>query len=91
MNLVVDGNQIIEEATPMTTNRIDHELRNWDAPTQNMVAERQEAAVAFAEYREGEESKKFKVRDAFGFSRYSTLEEAEAFAATLEGAEVIAL
>lgn len=48
-------------------------------------------AQAFAAYRAKEDAKKFKVRDAFGFSRYSTLAEAEAFAATLKDAVVIAL
>ena len=75
----------------MNTNRIDHEVRNWNTPTPNMVKARKEEDAAFAAYREKEESKKFKVRDAFGFSRYNTLEEAEAFASTLKDAEVISL
>ena len=48
-------------------------------------------AKAFAAYRASEEAKKFKVRDKFGFSRYATLEQAEAFATTLVDAEIIKL
>jgi hypothetical protein len=48
-------------------------------------------AQAFIAYRAKEDAKKFKVRDAFGFSRYSTLEEAQAFAATLKNAEILIL
>ena len=73
------------------TTRIDHEVSNWNTPTPNMVKERKQSDIAFADFREEEEFKKFKVRDAFGFSRYHTLAEAETFALTLEGAEVIAL
>jgi len=58
--------------------------------TPSEEAQRKEAQ-AFAAYRAKEEAKKFKVRDAFGFSRYATLEEAQAFAATLKNAEIITL
>ena len=52
--------------------------------------ERKAEQAAFAAYRASEEAKKFKVRDKFGFSRYATLEEAQAFAATLgDDAEII--
>jgi hypothetical protein len=58
--------------------------------TPSEEAQRAEAA-AFDAYRAKEDAKKFKVCDAFGFSRYATLEEAQAFAATLKDAEIITL
>jgi len=43
-----------------------------------------EEAAAFQAYRDSEDAKKFKVKTQFGFSRYSTEEQAKEFAATLK-------
>ena len=56
-----------------------------------MVKERKAEDAAFMAYRRSEDVKNFLVRDAFGFSRYNTLAEAEAFSALLKGSEVISL
>lgn len=84
----------------MNTNRSMYEAKvredlhvmtrdQWEKKYPNAAKEMEEEAEAFASYRKEEESKKFVVKDRFGFSRYSTLAEAEAFAATLKNATIV--
>ena len=57
--------------------------------TSALITDSNKEQAEFEAYRASEEAKKFKVRDKFGFSRYATLAEAQAFAATLDDAEII--